>query len=409
MYATSLAETIMTRLTRRQALRLAAVSISSVALAACRRREQCAGRRARRAPTATAIATPSVTRQVNATATALATATATPPAPRRDAEWGSGPSVSITPINDFFDVAISQRDDWFAAQPYTLNVSGLVERPLSLSLDDIKALPAVEQMRTLECIGNASGGSLIGNALWKGVRLADVLRLAGVRSLAVEIKVTGADNYATSVPLALATQPDALLVYEMNGEPLPGKHGTPLRALFPSRYGQKDPKWITAIEAISEPFVGFWESQGWSNDAIIRVNSQIRTPESGDRLSPGVIVISGTALANESGVARLEVSADGGQTWREARLVHGPTPLAWSEWRYEWQAQAGGDVTLMARAADNDGNQQPLKADDSAAPRRGHRRHVARPPRARGRRVLASTCIVHRRTASVKPRLRQNA
>ena len=347
----------MIHLTRRQALRLAALSVSSVALAACRAPA--------RAPTPPAAAPPDITRQVTATAEALATPTPATPLRRL---WGEGPSVSVTPIADFFDLAISQRHDWFSSEPYRLSVSGLVERPLSLSLADIKALPVVEDMRTLECIGNAAGGSLIGNAVWKGARLADILRLAGVRSLAVEIKLTGADGYATTVPLALATQPDSLLVYEMNGEPLPPKHGAPLRAIFAGRYAQKDPKWITAIEALAEPSLGFWESQGWSNEAMIRVNSQIRTPENGDALSPGPVVVSGTVLGNESGVARLEISADGGQTWHEAKLVHAPTPLAWSEWRYEWPAQTTGEITLMARATDNDGNQQPLMADDAPAP-----------------------------------------
>lgn len=343
----------MNRLSRRQALRLAVLSVSSVTLAAC------SG--ASRAPGAPA----DVTRQVTATAAALPTTSPAAPARRL---WGSGPSVSITPIDEFFTLAINRRDDWFAGGGYTLNVHGTVERSLTLTLDDIKALPAVETMRTLECIGNRAGGTMIGNAVWKGARLADVLALAGVRSTAVEIKLIGADGYATSVPRALATHPDSVLVYEMNGEPLPGKHGAPLRAIFPGRYAQKDPKWITDIEAVAQPFVGFWESQGWSNEAVIRVNSQIRTPETGDRLRMGTIIVSGTVLGNERGVARLDVSSDGGQTWQEARLVHGPTPLAWSEWRYEWQAQTPGDITVIARATDNDGNQQPLVADTSMAP-----------------------------------------
>ena len=345
----------MTRVTRRQALRMAALSVSFVALAACSAPSGAPG----------AVSTPTVTRQNEATAAALPSATPTPAAPH---QWGSGPSVSITPIADFFDLAINQRVNWFDNEAYALHIGGLVERPLTLSLADIKALPAVESMRTIECIGNASGGSLIGNAVWKGVRFADIVHAAGVRSSTLEIKVSSADGYATAVPLALATRPESLLVYEMNGEPLPGKHGAPLRAIFPGLYGQKDPKWVTDIEAIGAPFLGFWESRGWSNQAMIRINTQMRTPAGGDRLRPGPVVVSGTVLGNESGVARLEFSADGGQTWADAQLVHGPTPLAWSEWRYQWQAQAEGDVTLMARATANDGSQQPLTPDTSLEP-----------------------------------------
>jgi DMSO/TMAO reductase YedYZ molybdopterin-dependent catalytic subunit len=359
----------MTRLTRRQALRLAVMSISSAAVAGC-------------TINADAPATPAPT-PVAAPTAAAPGPTAAPPARYI---YGGGPSVSITPIADFYNVAISQRHDWLDAQSYRLAVSGEVERALTLSLSDIRALPAVEEMRTLECIGNPAGGELIGNAVWKGARLADVLQRAGLRSAAIEIRLRGADAYATSVPVALATDRDCLLAYEMNGAPLPDKHGAPLRALLPGRYGQKQAKWLVAIEAIGEPFLGHWERQGWSNDAIVKVNAQMRTPESSEIVSSAVYPISGTAFANQSGVAGIEVSADGGATWQTARLVRGPSPLAWSEWRFDWITPASGDARLIVRATDGDGARQPLRDDSGMSPDS----------------VLEGTWTAHQRSATVR-------
>ncbi len=348
----------MTRLTRRQALRLAALTYVSSTVAACGLTRPAAS------PTPAApVATP----PPRQTPTADATPTPTPtPAPRRT--FGVGLAVGVTPNDEFYHVGISQRSDWLRAETFALSVTGAVNQPLLLSLDDVKALPAVEQMRTLECIGNPSGGDLIGNATWKGTRLAGLLQTAGLRSTAIEIKLTGADGYATSVPVSIASHPDALLVYEMNGAPLPAEHGAPLRVLLPGLYGQKQPKWITSVEAITEPFLGFWERNGWSNDATVKVNAQIRTPEDGEVIGAASYPISGTVFANSGGVAKVEVSADGGKTWQDARLVHGPTPLAWSEWRHEWLTPASGAATIIARATDNDGNRQPFGADDGKTP-----------------------------------------
>ena len=136
----------------------------------------------------------------------------------------------------------------------------------------------------------------------------------------------------------------------------------------PGRYGMKQPKWLVSIEAMQTATLGYWERQGWSNDAIVQVNSQIRTPQSSEAIPLATYHISGTLWTNDNGVAKLDVSTDGGDTWHEARLLRGPTPLTWSEWAYDWQPQAEGDVTIVARATDNDGHQQPLSADRIMSP-----------------------------------------
>ncbi len=354
MLNVSIMEQPMIHLSRRQCLRLVTVSLIPAAAAACGLTTG--------AERPTAALTPRPLPIPTEEAAGAATPTALP------GPLASGATVGITPNNAFYSVAITQRNDWLKEPSYILTVSGAVLSPLKLTLGDLKSLPAVEQMRTLECIGNPAGGQLIGNAIWKGVRLSDVLAKAGLTSAAVEIKLTSADAFYTTIPVALATRQDSLLVYEMNGVPLPDEHGAPLRCLFPARYGMKQPKWITSIEATVQPSLGYWERQGWSNDAIVQVNSQIRTPSSGEVVAAETYRISGTIFTNESGVAKLDVSTDAGKTWNTARLLRGPTPLAWSEWSYDWQPSTAGDATIIARATDNDGNQQPLVTERFMSP-----------------------------------------
>jgi DMSO/TMAO reductase YedYZ molybdopterin-dependent catalytic subunit len=313
----------------------------------------------------------SVPTQLSRLAAPAAVPVATPsPQPIATAEplWGVATPVHITPNDEFYSLAISQRDDFFSQEPYHLEVSGAVARGVSLTMAEIRSFPSVEQMRTLECIGNPVGGSMIGNAMWRGLRLADLLRQAGPVSTAIEVKLVGADGFSTSLPIALAMHPDSLLVYDMNGVPLPNKHGAPLRALFPGRYGMKQPKWVTTIELITEPYLGTYERVGWTNDAIVRPNTQIRTPTEGEIVATAQSALSGTSFANEAGIRSVEVSLDSGQTWLPARLVGGPTSLAWTEWRVQWMAPQAGPYTVLARATDGDGIQQPLARERSAQP-----------------------------------------
>lgn len=254
------------------------------------------------------------------------------------------------------------------AADWELTIGGWVEYPQSLRLVDVTALPQVEAMRTLECISNPVGGTLIGNTVWRGVRLADVLSLAGLRPGGQELKMTSADGYQTSIPLDLATHQDSLLVFEMDAAPLPVKHGYPLRVLLPGRYGQKQPKWITGMEVITGEFLGTWEARGWSNEARILINSQVWEPSPLAAVSGEVVTISGIAYADESGVQRVEVSADGGITWAAADLAPGPSPLVWTEWRYQWRPPAVSQPTrviLTARATSGLGHTQRPGADES--------------------------------------------
>jgi len=286
-----------------------------------------------------------------------------PPSPRPSIrlpgpeQWPIEAPVPITPTREFYQVQYSTvpRVD---VEAWTLEIVGEVERPLRLTYPDLLAMPAVIEMRTLECISNPVGGDLIGNAVWKGVRMADLLAMAGVRPTAQEMVLHAADGYHTSIPVDLARDPHSILAYMMNGEVLPPEHGFPLRALWPGRYGMKQPKWITRIELIRGEHIGYWEGQGWSREAIIKPNSRIDAPRSG-MLPPQPVEIRGIAFSGPAGIARVEVSVDDGRTWQAAELTRGPTPYVWTVWRYRWEHPEEGDHVLRARVVQNDGYVQP--------------------------------------------------
>lgn len=288
----------------------------------------------------------------------------------QEAVWPSvkrGPEgILVTwPLERFYETRYrnaSPRPD-INVDEWELAVEGWVQTPQTLTFALIADLPQVEVMRTLECISNPVGGSLIGNTAWRGVRLADVLALAGVRTGARELKMVAADGYETSIPLELATHDESLLVFEMDGAPLSVKHGYPLRVLLPGRYGQKQPKWITRLEVITEEFLGYWEQRGWSNEARVQINSQIWEPSGLTGVSGQSLTISGIAFSDESGVSRVEVSTDGGLSWADAELFPGPHSLIWTEWRYTWQPPAVQQIkpfTLAVRATNGSGRAQRL-------------------------------------------------
>jgi DMSO/TMAO reductase YedYZ molybdopterin-dependent catalytic subunit len=263
--------------------------------------------------------------------------------------------VMITPNSDFYTVYYRE-DSPTAPANWKLTIGGNVGTPLSLSLDDLKAMPPFEEMRTLECISNPAGGTLISNAVWKGVKLKDLLDRAGVKPNTIEIQLESFDGYSTAIPLDLAYDEHSFLAYEMNGEPLPVEHGKPLRCLWPGRYGMKQPKWLTTITAITSNYMGFWEQQGWSDEAAINPTSRIDVPAENDVISGPTFEAKGIGFSGASGIAKIELSTDNGQTWQPVDLVRGPTPYVWTNWSWKGQTPAATDLTLLARVTDNAGH-----------------------------------------------------
>jgi DMSO/TMAO reductase YedYZ molybdopterin-dependent catalytic subunit len=290
------------------------------------------------------------------------------PTPAASTDAAGGPltpdeaaaGIPITPNERFYTQSYKSSPQ-VDVETWRLTVDGLVERPLTLAYDDIRSLPSVVEMRTVECISNPAGGPLIGNAVWEGVRLGELLGRAGVKPEAARARFEAADGYYTDISLERVAHPDTLLVYRMNGDPLPAEHGFPLRILLPGLYGQKMPKWITRIQFTDRGQKGYWESQGWSDEAVVKTSSRIVRPQTNTTVGQPVVV-SGVSYGGDRAIVRVEVGIDGAE-WHQARLTNGPNPYTWSSWQYEW-AGAPGKHTLLVRATDESGFTQEHRADD---------------------------------------------
>ena len=334
----------MRRITRREWLRLMGSGAIGLWVAACQ-------------PAASSLREPS--------ATSPPTAEPEPTTASVPSESGSievGPIVDgirVTTNEDFYYVYYDVPEVEIDQAAWRLRIFGNVEREVELSLAEIQQMPKVREMRTLECISNPVGGDLISNAVWEGVRMAEVLALAGVKPDTTELVFRSADDYHTSIPLELALEERSILAYRMNDEPLPVRHGAPLRALWPGRYGMKQPKWIVSIEAITGQYLGYWERLGWSNEAYIKPNSQIERPKSGERITSKPYRISGRAFSGRAGVAKVEVSVDGGETWHEATLtrvrIEEFQPYVWTLWHWDWEDPTPGRAIIQARVTDGNG------------------------------------------------------
>jgi DMSO/TMAO reductase YedYZ molybdopterin-dependent catalytic subunit len=264
-------------------------------------------------------------------------------------------ALEVTPTKDFYVVSKNAFDPEVDAERWRLEITGLVESPLTLSYDEVKSLPAVEQYATLCCISNEVGGDLIGNALWRGVRLKDLFERAGLKPGVVDIALHASDGYTDSISLARAVQDGTLLVYEMNGEPLKPEHGYPLRLLVPGIYGMKNVKWITGLEAIDYDLKGFWQRRGWDDRAEYKTMSRIDAPASTIK---GEAEIAGIAFAGDRGISRVEVSTDGGASWEAAEIKPALSPYTWVLWHKRWTPPQTGKHRLVVRATDGRGNLQ---------------------------------------------------
>ncbi|HEX2414953.1 MAG TPA: sulfite oxidase [Thermoleophilaceae bacterium] len=281
------------------------------------------------------------------------------------------------------------------AETFRLAVAGAVERPLSLSLDDLRGREQVTMPVTFECAGNGRAlleprpvsqpwlTEAVGTAEWRGTPLAPLLEEAGVEPSAVEVLFRGLDRglegdepqaYERSLPLAEAQ--GALLAYEMNGGPLPPQHGFPLRLVVPGWYGMANVKWLAAITLLEKPFDGYqnavsyrmYEADGTAGEPVTRMLPRSLTvppgvPEFMSReryLDAGPVELSGRAWSGHGVIERVEVSTDGGSSFSDADLGPELGRAAWRGWTCMWQAPPGEHV-ICSRATDSAGNTQPLE------------------------------------------------
>ncbi len=268
-----------------------------------------------------------------------------------------GLPLEVTPVGTFFSISKNSagRDPRLEPGRWSLEITGLVGKPLRLTYDQLKAMRAVERYHTLECINNPVGGDLIGNAHWRGVRFSDLVVLAGgVSPEATRFAVRCADGYTEGLPVAEAMHPDTLLALEMNGRPLTGEHGFPARLLVPGLYGMKNVKWIVRAEAVKSQFTGYWQASGWSDEAVVKTSSSFRLPK-GSPVGPGPVDLGGIAYGGDRGIREIEVSADGGRTWFAAEVKRALGDHTWVLWAASWKPPRPGEYTLRVRAKDGAG------------------------------------------------------
>ncbi|MEA2910568.1 MAG: hypothetical protein QOJ15_2649 [Bradyrhizobium sp.] len=288
---------------------------------------------------------------------------------------------------------------------YQLRIDGAVRRPFTLSYDELRSMPSETRIATLECAGNSrvflvpqvQGAQwelgAVSNAEWTGVPLRALLERAHLAEDACEIVLEGADrgtpkeepvppepiSYAWSLPRAKAICPDVLIAHQMNGRDLPRDHGFPARAIVPGHYGMASVKWLTHIQAVREPFHGYWLTSDYAYWASMdgkpvrrplgemKLKSEIARPRVYETLVPNrIYTVSGAAWAGETDVTEIAVSTDGGQTWAEAEFLDPVRRHAWRRWKFDWLTpKEPGQYTLLARARDADGVFQPDKHDQN--------------------------------------------
>lgn len=283
---------------------------------------------------------------------------------------------------------------------WRLKIDGHVSNALEFTMEDLRRMPSLELIGVLECAGNGRsfyeppvaglqwGSGAVGNARWRGVRLADLLQRAVVRPGAAEILFDGADapigtmqDFQRSIPVKKALHASTILAYEMNGETLPVKHGFPLRVVVPGWAGACWTKWVTAVRVLNEESRGFWMRSAYLHpgkpvtpgtvvppDAMasvtsLRVKSVIGFPANEASVDLGKsYVVRGAAWTGDTGgrVTGVDVSVDQGRTWKPSRLTGPATPFGWRLWEFSWTPQEERRYTLLARARDSGGDVQPM-------------------------------------------------
>jgi len=284
-------------------------------------------------------------------------------------QYKGGIVQPITPNESFYCVTKNIVDPRVNVNLWHLEVTGLVQNSATYRFQDLQGFTAVEQETTLMCISNGLDAGLISNAVWKGVPLHDLLDPAVPVSNAARVRLWGVDNYSDTIPLEKAMDATTLVAYEMNGAPLPHRHGYPARVVVPGYFGEKHVKWLTRIEVAPAEAKGFYETQGWGPDFIVPTRSRIDGPdhESSFFLSKlaGPIEVKGIAFGGDRGISRVELSFDDGKTWDEASIYYAGSDLAWSLWKASngWTPKEPGDYTLVVRATDGEGDVQEWESD----------------------------------------------
>jgi DMSO/TMAO reductase YedYZ molybdopterin-dependent catalytic subunit len=287
----------------------------------------------------------------------------------------AGLTPIVVPNEDFYRIDTAfippsvDRDAW------RLKVTGLVDREVELTYDELVAMPIVEQFVTIACVSNEVGGNLVGNARWTGVALRDVLAIAGVQGSADQLVGRSVDGWTAGMPVEWVMEPsrEPMIAVGMNGEPLPRAHGYPARLIVPGLYGYVSAtKWLAELELTTfDQFHGYWVPLGWAERAPVLTQSRIDVPTSGARVPAGSVAVAGVAWAPDRGVRTVEVSVDDG-SWQAAALSAPISKATWVQWLFRWDATPGPH-RLSVRATDGTGEvQTDLASPPAPDGARGH-------------------------------------
>ena len=279
--------------------------------------------------------------------------------------------AEVTPTFIFYRIDINTVIPTVSADDWNLTIKGLVDNPVVINYAELRGMNSVEEFATLTCISNKIGGNLVGTALWKGVRLKDILSKAGVQSSVKYIVFRCSDGYDVGIPLENGMMDSTILAYDMNNSPLTSEHGYPVRAIVPGFYGMMNPKWITEIELVDKTYEGFWQRKGWTNNGIKNIYSSIVIPgnqpinDNFPNLVPNSsflngknIPVAGIAFAGDRGISKVEVSVDGGTTWKTAIVKDPLSQYTWVLWTSGFTAADKGNYKIIVRATDKTGQIQ---------------------------------------------------
>ena len=297
--------------------------------------------------------------------------TTLPPVPTQEqlafTEPGVHPTDSfVTPTQSFYRIDTALSFPTINLDKWKIRVRGMVDTPVELTYADLTALPQVERMITISCVSNPVGGRYIGNAVWQGVFLRDVLNTAGVQSGVEQVFSRSVDGWTCGFPIdAAIDERDALIAIGMNGEPLSLKHGFPARLIVPGLYGYVSAtKWLSEIELTTWDEKGYWIPRGWSQIAPIKTQSRIDVPRADTTTPAGETLIAGVAWAQHTGIAQVEVRIDEG-VWQVATLGDDVSDDTWRQWTLPWRATPGEHI-IQVRATDKSGYTQTEARSDVA-------------------------------------------
>jgi len=276
-----------------------------------------------------------------------------------------GTRPEYTPLERHYRIDINTTPPKIDGMMWRLKIGGLVEKPLSFTLDDIRRYDPLHQFVTLSCISNPVGGDLIGTTRWTGVSLKRLLPDLGLKSSATHLKISSADGFWETLPVeTIMADERVMLAYAWDGVPLFEDHGFPLRVYIPDVHGMKQPKWIESIEAMDHWEPGYWVVRGWDKVAKMKATSVIDTIAvdmtiiSADQRK--LVPIGGIAHAGARGISRVELRVDDGP-WQAAEIRTPLSQMTWVIWRYDWPFEPGKH-TFTVRCYDGSNTPQIVEA-----------------------------------------------